>query len=203
VEAAVLAAVDAVITARPVREVPSAEAAVLAWAGGLAHAAQADAALAVLGTARVTGDGDVARLGSVTRLADPADPRAAGEAEALPERTRPGYLRRMGVFAAAAWGTGGGLAAGLVAVAAAITTAGFRWPWDRETFWPRMVVTVIGLIVGALVAGAAHGQMISPWPAFLLGVGAPSVIRGALSRLEVAEQKAVTSSGLDGDLDLG
>jgi tetratricopeptide (TPR) repeat protein len=87
-EAGVLAAVDAVISARLDRAAPSAEAVVLAWAGGLAHVRQAAAALDILGVDRVTGEGDVTRLGPVIRLADPADPRLAGQIEALPARTR-------------------------------------------------------------------------------------------------------------------
>jgi hypothetical protein len=101
------------------------------------------------------------------------------------------YVLRMGLLDAATWGLAGGLAAGLVSLSAAVVAAGFKWPWrdNPDGIWPRVFVAVVGLIIGALVAGAAHGQMSGGWPAFLLGVGAPSVIRGALSRVEVAERK--------------
>jgi len=42
-----------------------------------------------------------------------------------------------------------------------------------------------GLILGALVAAAAHAQMSGGWPAFVIGAGAPATIRGLLSGLEV------------------
>ena len=38
-----------------------------------------------------------------------------------------------------------------------------------------------------VVAGAAHAEMSGPWPALLMGVGAPSVVKGVLSRIEVSE----------------
>jgi hypothetical protein len=81
----------------------------------------------------------------------------------------------------------GGLAAGLVALSASIAQAGDKWPWrgNSDGIWPQLFVTCAGIAVGALVAAAAHSQMSGAWPAFLLGVGAPSVIRGAISRVEV------------------
>jgi tetratricopeptide (TPR) repeat protein len=87
-DAVVAAAVDAVIRNGVQRAAPSPEAAVLAWAGGLAHASQADAALIVMDATRIAADGDVARVGGVARLTDPADPRLLGEPEALPVRDR-------------------------------------------------------------------------------------------------------------------
>lgn len=95
---------------------------------------------------------------------------------------------------AGAWGLCGGVAAGLVALAAAITAAGFRWPWrgNEDGPWPRFCVYVIGVIVGTVVAAAAHSDMTGQLPALLMGVGAPSVIKGAVSRVEIAESKPAT-----------
>lgn len=92
---------------------------------------------------------------------------------------------------AALWGLAGGLAAGLVSLSASIVSAGFKWPWrdNEDGIGPQIFVTVVGLIIGALVAAAAHGQMSGGWPAFIMGISAPSVIRGALSRVEVTERK--------------
>ena len=105
----------------------------------------------------------------------------------------------MGLIAAGAWGMTGGLAAGLASIAAAIRTAGFRWPWERGEAWPWFVVTAIGIVLGAIVAAAAHGQMSGPWPALLMGIGAPAVIHGALNGAEVAERKPVTSGAPEED----
>jgi hypothetical protein len=99
---------------------------------------------------------------------------------------RPSYRDAMGLIVAAGWGAAGGVAAGLVALASAIAAAGMRWPWRRHEGWPQFVVFLIGAIVGMLVAGAAHSDMIGAWPAFLMGVAGPSVIRGAIRRTEVA-----------------
>jgi len=97
----------------------------------------------------------------------------------------------MGIIEAAAWGLAGGLAAGLIALSADVVTAGFKWPWREaeDGIGPRVFVTGVLLIVGALVAAAAHGQMTGGWPAFIMGASAPSVIRGAISRVEVTERK--------------
>jgi hypothetical protein len=103
----------------------------------------------------------------------------------------------MGLVYAGVWGLLGGLAAGLVVVSAAVRAAGFRWPWKHaeDGIWPQLFVVAVGVTIGALVAAAAHAQMNGPWPAFLLGVGAPSVVRGALSGVEVAEIKDDTPDG--------
>src|ERR1022692_395173 len=95
----------------------------------------------------------------------------------------------IGIWAAAGWGLAGGVSAGLVTLSPAILKAGYRWPWtdNPDGWWPRLVVTATGIAVGALVAAAAHAEMSGAWPAFLLGVGAPSVIRGAIARIEVEE----------------
>ncbi len=67
----------------------------------------------------------------------------------------------------------------------AVTSAGFRWPWKRGELGPRLFVLGCGLLLGALVAAAAHGQMSGAWPAFVIGAGAPATIRGLLSGVEV------------------
>jgi hypothetical protein len=103
------------------------------------------------------------------------------------------------VLPAALWGVLGGTLAGLVSLSAAIIAGGFRWPWrdNQDGIWPRIVVFLIGIVVGGGVAAAAHGEMTGAWPAFIMGVGAPTVIRGALSHLEVEERKTLeaTSGG--------
>jgi hypothetical protein len=97
----------------------------------------------------------------------------------------------MGLIEAGAWGIAGGIAAGLVALSADVVGAKFRWPWGNnpDGIWPRVFVIAVGLVVGAIVAAAAHSQMTGPWPAFLLGVGAPAVVQAAITRVEVAEGK--------------
>jgi uncharacterized membrane protein YfcA len=96
----------------------------------------------------------------------------------------------MGLLEAGAWGVAGGLAAGLLTLMVAVTEVGFRWPWkEREQLWGQMFVICGGSVLGALVAGAAHGEMSGAWPAFIMGVGAPSIVRGLLSRVEVNESK--------------
>lgn len=97
----------------------------------------------------------------------------------------------MGLVEAGLWGLAGGAAGGLIALSSAVVAAGFHWPWrgNEDGIGPRLFVTIVGIVVGAVVAAAAHSQMSGPWPALLLGVSAPAVIRGALSRTEVAESK--------------
>lgn len=91
---------------------------------------------------------------------------------------------------AGAFGALGGLAAGLVALSAAIVRAGLRWPWrgNPDGVWPRLTVYGIGMVVGAIVSACAHGEMSGEWPALLMGVAAPSVIQNALGVVEVAEK---------------
>lgn len=104
---------------------------------------------------------------------------------------RPEYVPHVGVLEAAAWGLTGGVVAGLLAVAAEVRECGFRWPWhgNEDGIWPRLFVFMIGVIIGGSVAAAAHGQMTSQWPAFIMGVAAPSVVRGAIGHGGVAEVK--------------
>jgi tetratricopeptide (TPR) repeat protein len=78
-EEAVRALVDAAVSGRLTRPTPSLEATVIAWAGGLVHARQADRALGILGVTRTEGDPDVRRWESLERLADPAAPRLADQ----------------------------------------------------------------------------------------------------------------------------
>jgi hypothetical protein len=89
-EAGVLAAVDAVISAQLPPGKPSAEAVVVAWAGGLLHARQAERALGVLAPGRDqdadqggAGHDDVRWQEPLVRLADPASPRLAEQVAAL------------------------------------------------------------------------------------------------------------------------
>lgn len=105
----------------------------------------------------------------------------------------------MSLIEAGAWGLAGGLAAALISLSAAVAEAGFRWPWrgNVDGIGPRLFVVGVGLILGALVAGAAHSQMSGAWPAFILGASAPSVIRGVLSRVEVTERKPGEIAGGD------
>jgi hypothetical protein len=95
------------------------------------------------------------------------------------------YGRLMSWWQAAGWGLAGGLAAGVLALMTAVTSAGFRWPWKRGEFGPRLFVLGGGLLLGALVAAASHAQMSGAWPAFVIGAGAPATIRGLLSGVEV------------------
>jgi hypothetical protein len=105
------------------------------------------------------------------------------------------------LLVAAAWGAIGGTAAGLVSLAADIIAAGYHWPshGNKDGIWARLFVVAVGVLVGAAVAAAAHDEMTGAWPAFIMGIGAPAVIRGALSHLEVAERKApeVSAAGKD------
>lgn len=101
-------------------------------------------------------------------------------------------FRFMGIIAAGAWGLAGGVAIGLVSVSADVVTAGFKWPWrdNEHGIGPRLFVFGVGLVLGAVVAAAAHGQMTGGWPAFLMGISAPAIVRGGLSKVEVAPHKA-------------
>jgi|SRR5580698_155458 hypothetical protein len=101
------------------------------------------------------------------------------------------YSRFMYWVDAASWGLAGGAAAGLVNLAAAVKAAGFHWPWrnGEGDLGPRLFVAGVGLALGAIVAGAAHSQITGPWPALVMGVSAPSLIRGILSGVEVHELK--------------
>lgn len=100
------------------------------------------------------------------------------------------YFRAVGVLEAAAWGIAGGAIAGLLSMSAEITLAGFTWPWrdNNDGIWPRLFVFAVLLLVGGGVAAAAHAQVTGSWPALIMGASAPSVIRGAMSKVEVAER---------------
>jgi hypothetical protein len=90
----------------------------------------------------------------------------------------------MSWWQAASWGLAGGLAAGVLALITAVKSAGFRW-WIRDEFGPRLFVFGGELLLGALVASAAHSQMSGGWRAFVIGAGAPATVRGLLSGVEV------------------
>jgi hypothetical protein len=102
----------------------------------------------------------------------------------------------MTVLDAASWGVTGGLAASMAALSAAIIKAGYRWPWRGEPdgMWPRFTVYAVGVIVGGIVSAAAHGQMSGGWPAFLMGIAAPSVIQNAIGLVEVSASGAVDAT---------
>ena len=85
---AVLSAVDAVINSRLQRPQPSAEAAVVAWAGGLVHIRQAERMLSSLGVSHKAGDVDLLRLGPLVRIADPASPQLAEHVLAIARAVR-------------------------------------------------------------------------------------------------------------------
>jgi Tetratricopeptide repeat len=82
-DAVLVTAVDEVIDAQVNRAPPSTLAVVLAWAGGVLHACQADRAVDVLGEGRPGGDGDIVRFDFLVRLADPASPRLAEQVRGL------------------------------------------------------------------------------------------------------------------------
>jgi hypothetical protein len=105
----------------------------------------------------------------------------------------------MTFLGAGAFGIAGGLAASLVALSAAIIKAGYRWPWrgNPDGIWPRFTVYAIGVIVGGIVSACAHSTMTSGWPAFLMGIAAPSVIQNAIGLVEVAEKPAVVSAEVE------
>jgi hypothetical protein len=87
---------------------------------------------------------------------------------------------------AALWGLAGGGAASVLSLSAAVVAAGYTWPWRKEgELGPRLFVLTAGLVLGSLVATAAHDQISGPWPAFIFGIGAPATIRGILSGVEV------------------
>jgi tetratricopeptide (TPR) repeat protein len=78
----VRAVIDAAVSARLTRPAPSAETAVIAWAGGILHARQAHRALGILGAARAGDDPDVRRWEELERLVGPITPRLAGQVTA-------------------------------------------------------------------------------------------------------------------------
>ena len=81
-DTAIVTQVDEVIDAQVTRALPSGLAVVLAWAGGILHARQAERAAKVLDEGR-PGDDDVIRFESLIRLADPASPRIAEQVRVL------------------------------------------------------------------------------------------------------------------------
>src|SRR5262245_9728643 len=95
----------------------------------------------------------------------------------------------MGLIEAAAWGFAGGLVAALVGISVHITDSGYRWPRHvrEHGLLPLAFVVITGLAVSTIVAAAAHAQMTGAWPALIMGVCAPSVVRGFLARVQVTE----------------
>ncbi len=81
-------AADVVVDAVLDRAVPSREAVVLAWAGGVLHQVQAGACLRFLGADRAMDDPYVRRAGLLVCLADPGSRRCAEQAAAFSARQR-------------------------------------------------------------------------------------------------------------------
>jgi hypothetical protein len=105
----------------------------------------------------------------------------------------------MDLVEAAGWGLAGGASAGLISISTSVVAAGFRWPWQRRSkgaIWPYLFVAGVGIVVGAVVAAAAHSQITGEWPALIMGASAPSVVRGIVGRIEVAESKAELGQAL-------
>jgi hypothetical protein len=79
---------DEVIDASISRAPPSSLATVLAWAGGVLHARQAQRAVTVLGNGQPGDGSDVIRFESLIRLADPASPRLAEKVRIVTSKQR-------------------------------------------------------------------------------------------------------------------
>jgi tetratricopeptide (TPR) repeat protein len=87
-DAATIVAVTGEVIDAQVNQVPPSElAVVLAWAGGILHALQAERAVKALGAERLHAD-DVIHFESLIRLADPASPRLAEQVRVLPASRR-------------------------------------------------------------------------------------------------------------------
>ena len=87
-DAAVVTVTDEVIDAYINRAPPSVLATVLAWAGGVLHARQAQRAVAVLGNGQPGDGSDVIRFESLIRLADSASPRLAEKVHIVTSKKR-------------------------------------------------------------------------------------------------------------------
>jgi hypothetical protein len=72
----------------------------------------------------------------------------------------------------------------MLSLMTSVTANGFAW-WNKEERGPRLFVFGCSVFLGALVAAAASGEMSGPWPAFVIGAGAPATIKGLLSGVEV------------------
>jgi len=81
--ATTVAVADEVIDAQVNRVPPSRIAVLLAWAGGIMHARQAERAVKVLGEGHSDDDRDVVRFESLIRLTDPASSRLAEQVRVL------------------------------------------------------------------------------------------------------------------------
>jgi hypothetical protein len=75
--------VDTMVDALLARGTPSAQARILAWAGGVLTERQADQALAILGERHDPDDPEVIRADGLARLRDPASSRITGQADLL------------------------------------------------------------------------------------------------------------------------
>ena len=101
-DAEVLAVVDGVVTARLRPGDPSPEAVVIAWAGGLLHARQADRAMSALGLPhQANPPADVSRRDHLERLANTATPQLTARAADLATPDRQAMARALLAEAAA------------------------------------------------------------------------------------------------------
>jgi Tetratricopeptide repeat len=80
--------IDAIINATVAREEVSAEAKVVAWAGGAMINRQADKALQILGASRKEADSWVIQINGIARLCDPASPRVREQVDVLASDTK-------------------------------------------------------------------------------------------------------------------
>ena len=81
----------------------------------------------------------------------------------------------------------------MLSLTTAVVSNGYRW-WDRRELGPRLFVFGGALLLGTLVAAAAGNEMSGAWPAFVIGAGAPSTIRGLLSGIQVGPKHEIAAS---------
>lgn len=101
----------------------------------------------------------------------------------------------MGAWESRLWGLAGGAAAGLLSLMTAVIGNGFRW-WPPDERGPRLFVLACAVLLAALVAAAAGGEMSGPWPAFVIGAGAPATLRGLLRGVEVGPKGELKPSSI-------
>jgi hypothetical protein len=72
----------------------------------------------------------------------------------------------------------------MLSMMTSVIANGFAW-WGKQERGPRLFVLGCSVFLGALVAAAASSEMSGPWPAFVIGAGAPASIKGLLSGVEL------------------
>lgn len=72
----------------------------------------------------------------------------------------------------------------MLSLMTSVVANGFAW-WVKQERGPRLFVFGCSVFLGALVAAAASSEMSGPWPAFVIGAGAPATIKGLLSGVEL------------------